>query len=111
MRSLEDFEDLNEAVLSGRVAGVDVAEDQFQPAFVDEALDEAVEVVAEKRAVSTIGFAHDVDDEAARFCQLDHLPKGGRHQVSFRETAGARHRVVLRHCTMGWKCRKWKRSY
>ena len=89
MRSFLDFEDLHESVVSGRVAGVDVAEDEFHSVLVDEALDQSVEVVLVKGAVSTIGFAHHVDDEAANFRQLDHLPKGGRKQMSFGKTTSA----------------------
>ena len=99
MRSFENLEDLDEAVLAGGVSGVDVAEDQFQPAFVDEALDEAVEVILVESAVATIGFAHDVDDEAARFRQFYHFPEGGRRQMGLGEAASAGQSVKLRH----WK--------
>ena len=61
MRSLLDFEDLNKAVISGSVIGVDVAEDEFHSVLIDEALDQSVEVVLVKGAISTIGFAHHVD--------------------------------------------------
>ena len=89
MRSLLDFEDLNKAVISGSVIGVDVAEDEFHSVLVDEALDQSVEVVLVKGAVSTVSLPHHVDDEAANFRQLDHLPKGGRKQMSFGKTTSA----------------------
>ena len=95
MRSRLDLEDLDEAVFSGRVSGVDVAEDQFQAAFVEEALDESVEVIFVEIAASTVGFAHHVHDIASGTRQLHHLPEGGGRQVSLGETAGASQSVVL----------------
>merc|ERR1719378_121377 len=101
MRSLEDFEDLDEAVFAGGVSGVDVTKDEFQPAFVEEALDEGVEVILVESAVSSVGFAHDVDDESAGFRQFDHLPKGGRRQMSLGEASSARQSVKLSHSDAG----------
>ena len=65
-------------------------EDQFDSAFVDEPLDEGVEMIFVDIAVSTVCFAHHVDDEASGARQLHHLPEGGRRQMRLREATGAR---------------------